>query len=139
MGTVVAFDVAARVTARLLARDHARSSARRRAIRCRAPSRERRDAKRTIAPGAGVEAEVIAQTVAGAVHLALAQLPEYERRAVELAYFGGHSYRTVARMLDEPEGTVKSRIRSGLAELRTSSQPRTCKVRETRASSRRVS
>ena len=81
-------------------------------------ARERRDAKRTIAPGVGVEAEVIAQTVAGAVHLALAQLPENERRAVELAHFGGHSYRTVARMLDEPEGTVKSRIRSGLAKLR---------------------
>ena len=46
-------------------------------------------------------------------------IPEPERRAVELAYFGGHSYRTVASMLDEPEGTVKSRIRSGLARLRS--------------------
>ena len=81
-------------------------------------AREQRDAKRTIAPRVGVEAEVVAQTVAGAVHLALSQLPDTERRAVELAYFGGHSYRTVARMLDEPEGTVKSRIRSGLAKLR---------------------
>ena len=81
-------------------------------------TRERRDAERTTAPRVGVEAEVIAQTVAGAVHVALAQLPDTERRAVELAYFGGHSYRTVARMLDEPEGTVKSRIRNGLAKLR---------------------
>ncbi len=81
-------------------------------------SREQRDAERTIAPRVGVEAEVIAQTVAGAVHLALSQLPDTERRAVELAYLGGHSYRTVARMLDEPEGTVKSRIRTGLAKLR---------------------
>jgi RNA polymerase sigma-70 factor (ECF subfamily) len=81
-------------------------------------SREQRDAERAIAPRVGVEAEVIAQTVAGAVHLALSQLPDTERRAVELAYLGGHSYRTVARMLDEPEGTVKSRIRSGLAKLR---------------------
>ena len=119
MGTVVAFRRAARVAACLLARDHARSSARRRAIRCaRAEHAKQRDAERTIAPRVGVEAEVIAQTVAGAVHLALAQLPDTERRAVELAYFGGHSYRTVARMLDEPEGTVKSRIRSGLAKLR---------------------
>ena len=81
-------------------------------------AREQRDAVRTNAPSGGVEAEVIAQTVADAVHHALAQLPDTERRAVELAYLGGHSYRTVARMLDEPEGTVKSRIRSGLAKLR---------------------
>jgi RNA polymerase sigma-70 factor (ECF subfamily) len=81
-------------------------------------SREQRDAERSIAPRAGIDAEVVAQTVAGAVHLALSQLPDAERGAVELAYFGGHSYRTVARMLGEPEGTVKSRIRSGLAKLR---------------------
>ena len=81
-------------------------------------AREQRDALRTNSPEGGVEAEVIAQTVAGAVHRALAQLPDTERRAVELAYLGGHSYRTVARLLDEPEGTIKSRIRSGLAKLR---------------------
>jgi len=81
-------------------------------------AREQRDALTTTSPAGGVEAEVIAQTVAGAVHRALAQLPDTERRAVELAYLGGHSYRTVARLLDEPEGTIKSRIRSGLAKLR---------------------
>jgi RNA polymerase sigma-70 factor, ECF subfamily len=82
-------------------------------------AREKRDAARTRSPEAGVEAEVVAQTVADAVHHALAQLPDNERHAVELAYLGGHSYRAVARMLNEPEGTVKSRIRSGLAKLRT--------------------
>ncbi len=81
-------------------------------------AREKRDAARTNSPEAGVEAEVVAQTVADAVHHALAQLPDNERHAVELAYLGGHSYRTVARLLNEPEGTVKSRIRSGLARLR---------------------
>ena len=81
-------------------------------------AREKRDAVRTIPPETGVEAQVVAQTVADAVHHALSQLPDPDRNAVELAYFGSHSYRTVARMLNEPEGTVKSRIRRGLAKLR---------------------
>jgi RNA polymerase sigma-70 factor (ECF subfamily) len=52
------------------------------------------------------------------VRRAITGLSEGERRAIELAYFGGHSYREVARLLGEPEGTVKARIRSGLARLR---------------------
>ena len=82
-------------------------------------AREKRDALRSMPSGAGVEAEVVAQTVAEAVHHALSQLSDNERQAVELAYFGGHSYRTVAQMLNEPEGTIKSRIRSGLVRLRS--------------------
>ena len=81
-------------------------------------AREKHDAVRTVPPQTGVEAQVVAQTVADAVRQALAQLPEHDRNAVELAYLGGHSYRAVARLLDEPEGTVKSRIRRGLAKLR---------------------
>lgn len=81
-------------------------------------TRELRDASRATPAKADVEADVVFRTVAEAVHHALAQLPDTERRAVELAYFGGHSYRSVARMVGEPEGTVKTRIRSGLAKLR---------------------
>ena len=51
------------------------------------------------------------------VRRALDALGEDERRAIELAYFGGQSYREVAEQLGAPEGTVKSRIRAGLRKL----------------------
>ena len=68
---------------------------------------------------ATIEDEVIMRDLSTEVRESLATLTDDERQAVSLAYFEGHSYREVAVMLDEPEGTVKSRIRSGLAKLRT--------------------
>lgn len=82
-------------------------------------NREEKDLRRTAEAGYDLEREVWDLTVADHVRDAIAQLPENEREAIRLAYFGGHSYREVAVMLDEPEGTVKSRIRSGLKHLRT--------------------
>ena len=58
--------------------------------------------------------------VAGRVKEALKDLPEGERSAIVMAYFGGYTYREAAEILGEPEGTVKSRIRSGLKKLRGS-------------------
>jgi RNA polymerase sigma-70 factor (ECF subfamily) len=80
--------------------------------------REQRDAAATADAGYDLEREVIDLSVADEVREALSVLSSGERRAIELAYFGGHTYREVASLLDEPEGTVKSRIRSGLRRLR---------------------
>jgi RNA polymerase sigma-70 factor, ECF subfamily len=80
--------------------------------------REQRDAAATADAGYDLEREVVDLSVAEEVRDALTVLSPGERRAIELAYFGGHTYREVASLLDEPEGTVKSRIRSGLRRLR---------------------
>jgi RNA polymerase sigma-70 factor, ECF subfamily len=67
-----------------------------------------------------LEREVLDLTVAEHVRASVAELSGDERAAIELAYFGGHSYREVAEILGQPEGTVKSRIRAGLRRLRDS-------------------
>lgn len=65
-----------------------------------------------------VEAEALGRLSRTEVAGLMQQLPERERRAIALAYFSGHTYREVAELLGQPEGTVKSQIRSGLARLR---------------------
>jgi RNA polymerase sigma-70 factor, ECF subfamily len=81
--------------------------------------REERDHRRTAEAGYDIEREVMDLAVGEKVQAALETLPDGERQAIALAYFGGHTYREVAELLQQPEGTVKSRIRSGLQRLRT--------------------
>jgi RNA polymerase sigma-70 factor (ECF subfamily) len=54
----------------------------------------------------------------GYVARALQEIPAEERRAIELAFFDGHTYVEVAELLQQPEGTIKSRIRSGMRRMR---------------------
>jgi len=82
--------------------------------------REEREHRARAVSGYDLEHEVEDLVVADEVKGALAALPPEERRAIELAYFGGHTYREVATMLAAPEGTVKSRIRSGLRRMQGS-------------------
>jgi RNA polymerase sigma-70 factor (ECF subfamily) len=79
--------------------------------------REARDERERSLPEIDVEREVWDLIRADQVKGALDMLNEGERDAINLAFFGGHTYREVAVLLDQPEGTVKSRIRIGLTKL----------------------
>lgn len=80
-------------------------------------SREEREHLKVVRSTQSVEDEVIDIHTAEHVRRALESLSHDERQAIELAYFGGQSYRQVARSLGQPEGTVKSRIRTGMRQL----------------------
>lgn len=54
------------------------------------------------------------------LHQAVAQLPEDQRLALQLAYFSGLTQQEISETLDQPLGTVKARIRRGLLKLRES-------------------
>ena len=60
---------------------------------------------------------VLRSDTSGRVRSALDVLPEDQRRALELAYFHGYTYRQVAELLAIPEGTAKSRLRLALAHI----------------------
>jgi RNA polymerase sigma-70 factor (ECF subfamily) len=101
----------------LLAQTHGRAVDLLRSDSARA-RRETREARAAATAGYDIEREVWDLAVAERVKQAVAVLPDDERRAIELAYFGGHTYREVAEVLGAPEGTVKSRIRVGLKRMR---------------------
>lgn len=67
-----------------------------------------------------IEEEVWAKALSETVREALGDLAAAEREAIAMAYFGGLSYVEVARRLGAPEGTIKSRIRSGMKKLSVS-------------------
>jgi len=100
----------------LLRQSHSRAVERVRSEEARRRREDRVD-RETVPARPDVEQQAMAGLSSDALADALATLSPGEREAIVLAYFGGHSYRDVAIRLDLPEGTVKSRIRLGLAKL----------------------
>jgi RNA polymerase sigma-70 factor (ECF subfamily) len=91
-------------------------------VRSETARRQREEREGRLQPPAGpdLDREVWDLAVADRVREAVEALREEERRVIQLAYFGGRTYREVARMLGQPEGTVKTRIRTGLRRMRES-------------------
>ena len=75
-----------------------------------------------------IDDNLLRNETATRIRAALDDLPPTEREAVTTAFYNGCSYREAAARLGEPEGTIKSRIRSGLHRL----QPHLADLRPTR-------
>jgi RNA polymerase sigma-70 factor (ECF subfamily) len=68
--------------------------------------------------GDNVESSAAESEARMAMNSALANLPEAQRKVLELAYFDGLTQTEIAERLAEPLGTVKTRMRSGIQRLR---------------------
>lgn len=70
--------------------------------------------------GTAAESRALQSEAAFLVQGALASLPQQQRVAIELAFFGGLTQNEIASHLGEPLGTTKARIRRGMMALRDS-------------------
>jgi RNA polymerase sigma-70 factor, ECF subfamily len=65
-----------------------------------------------------IEEAAEATELRGVIRTAMDSLPEAQRRVIELAFFEGLSQREIAAFLDEPLGTIKTRMRLGMQKLK---------------------
>jgi len=90
-------------------------------VRARRPQMDVEEADELALLRTGVAATAdaaVANIAATEVRAAVARLPADQRVAVELAYFGGHTYREIAVITGVPPGTASGRLRLALRKLR---------------------
>jgi RNA polymerase sigma-70 factor (ECF subfamily) len=85
----------------------------------REEARRRRNERDAALPVSVPDVDEMAMALVAAerVRAEVERLPVEQREAIELAYFGGRTYRQVAEELGIPEGTAKSRLRLGLRRI----------------------
>ena len=66
------------------------------------------------------DVEALRRETAREVRGALSDLPDEQSRVISLAFFGGFSHSEIAKMLNEPLGTIKGRMRLGMEKIRAS-------------------
>ncbi len=66
------------------------------------------------------DVEALRRETAREVRGALGGLPDDQSKVIQLAFFGGFSHSEIAKMLGEPLGTIKGRMRLGMEKIRGS-------------------
>lgn len=93
-------------------------------LRARRPgTRARLQDAPEMASGEDVEAASAGREWESLCRSAIGELPEEQRRALEMAYFEGLTHQEIAQRTATPLGTVKTRIRLGLMKLRERIRP----------------
>lgn len=104
--------------ARSRALDHVRSRSRRMEATLRAAEKNPQGAAVDVSGPEATDRRAQLSRIREYLADALGDLSDDQRRAIELAYFGGLSQSEIAERLGEPLGTIKTRIRDGMARLR---------------------